>query len=42
MYVAYLYKVYSLAGLTDVMPIAALEDLGGRHHLFKADLQRKC
>ena len=36
------YKVYSLAGLADVVPIAALEDPGGRCHLFKAHLHQKC
>ena len=41
MYVAYLYKVYSLAGLADVVTIDTVEDLSGRHHLVKADLCQK-
>ena len=31
----------SLAGLTDVVTIDTVEDLGGRHHLIKADLCQK-
>ena len=34
-------KVCSLAGLADVVPVAALEDPRGRDHLVKADLQHK-
>ena len=30
-----------LAGLTGVVPVGAVEDLDGRHHLFKANLYKK-
>ena len=37
----YLSKFYLLACFADVVPIAALEDLGGRHHLVEANLWQK-